>query len=374
MYVKGLIKRIALPLIRMVTYIEAPLNHHVVDIEKDQVVVLLNNTSLPESRCVVTAHHEITKRYDLMVVVPVYNVAPYLRDCIESLLSQRTDYSFHIVIVDDGSMDESSEILRNYECDEKITVISKKNGGIASARNAALRHIVGRYITFVDSDDVVMPHAFEAMLNVAFRWDADVVEGSVEFFNGGTVVETQLRRQSQNSHDTTHALRGQPWAKLYRAELFRDIQFPEGYLYEDSILVYCVHPRVRRAYTVNNIVYRYRINPNGITNASKNLTKSLDTVRITDCLFRYYIEHFPNTPMMEQLMTLLGQIALNYKRTQQLDTPIRRAVFAMSCDWFHQYFDHYDMKSLRGKYRVLAKALAKHDYGEYECSARVGVF
>lgn len=365
MRIKALLKRALRPVIRIATYIEFPLKHRIMPIDAHQAIDYIN-TVHREQECSITAHNAIDMRYDLMIIVPVYNVAQYLEECIKSILTQHTQYSFHIVIVDDGSTDGSSDILRQFQNNEHITLISKKNGGLSSARNAGLRNIIGKYIMFVDSDDVVAPSAFETMLNMAFQWDADAVEGSVEFFDGKDVVEIQSRKHSQNAADITKSLRGQAWAKLYRGELFRDIQYPEGFLYEDSILAYCVHPRIKRAYTVSNTVYRYRLNPTGITRTSKVLTKSLDTVWITDSLFRYYTEHYPNVPKDERLATLIDQIALNYKRTELLDYSVLQSVFAISCSWMQHYFDDDDATLLRGKKRVLAKALIKHDYGQYQ--------
>ena len=337
MPVKGLIKRALSPAVDVLTYLEMPLRHHRVNISREEAVAVIDKIS-PRPQCSIMAHNEVSPQYDLMVVVPVYNVAPYLEACIESMLAQHTAYTFHIVLVDDGSTDGSTDILKQYAENNNITVISKENGGIASARNTGLRHICGEYIMFVDSDDIVAPNAFETLLGMAYRYDADAVEGSVEFFNDGGCVEVQRRDQSYSRTDTIRDLRGQPWAKLYRGTLFEDIQYPEGCLYEDSILAYCIHPRIARAYSVSDIVYRYRVNPQGITVTSKKLAKALDTVWITDYLFPYYMEHYPNTGKAEQLTTLIDQIALNHKRIKSVEENVHRAVFAVSCTWFHQYF------------------------------------
>lgn len=365
MPVKGLIKRALFPVVGALTYLEIPFRHHRVGIGREEAVAVIDRVS-PRPRCSVAAHNEISPQYDLMVVVPVYNVAPYLEACIESMLTQRTTHTFHIVLVDDGSTDGSANILKRYSTNSDVTVLSKENGGISSARNAGLRHIRGRYVMFVDSDDIVAPNAFETMLDMAYRWDADAVEGSVEFFNDDGVVEVQRRSRSRTSADKIKDLRGQPWAKLYRGSLFEDIQYPEGCLYEDSILAYCVHPRITRAYAVNDIVYRYRVNPQGITVTSRKLVKSLDTVWITDYLFPYFVEHYSDTGKMEQLIMLIDQIALNHKRTEGMEKNVREAVFAVSCSWFHQYFNRQDANLLHGKRRMLAVAVEAGDYGAYE--------
>lgn len=364
MPVKRFFKRLLLPLVQMETYVEIPMRHHRISVDRDLAISRINSVR-PRRECAIVAHNTINMRYDLMVIVPVYNVSSYLEQCIDSILSQGTHYSFHIVIVDDGSNDGSSDILKRYQNNESITLISKTNGGLSSARNAALRHIIGRYIMFVDSDDIVAPHAFETMLDMAFKWDADAVEGSVEFFKERSIVEVQKRKQSVDKDDTTSYLRGQAWAKLYRGELFRNIQYPEGYLYEDSIHEYCIHPKITRAYTISDVVYKYRLNPSGITQTSKVQPKSLDTIWITDSLFRYYVDHYPNVSNAKRLEELIDQIALNYKRTERLDDPVRQSVFAISCDWMRRYFNDDDIILVQGKRQMLAKALVKRDYGQY---------
>lgn len=120
--------------------------------------------------------------YDLMIIVPVYNTETYLNECIESLIKQKTNYSYKIVFVDDGSTDHSGIILDNYSKNPKVEVIHKQNSGIAGARNTALRNICGRYILFVDSDDLLADNAVELLMNVALSKNADIVEGAhVEF-------------------------------------------------------------------------------------------------------------------------------------------------------------------------------------------------
>ena len=368
MSLKKLIKCMLSPIVYALTYLEIPFRHYRINISRKEAVTVITEI-MPRHKFSITTHNDLLTppQYDLMVIVPVYNVAPYLTACIESMLTQRTTYTYHIVIVDDGSTDESSSILQHYETNDSITIISKENGGLSSARNAALRYICGKYIMFVDSDDIVAPNAFETMLSTAYRWDADAVEGSVEVFNGNDTVQVQQRKQSTNANDTTHNLRGEAWAKLYRGSLFEDIQFPEGYLFEDSILTYCIHPRIKHAYTVSDVVYRYRLNPHGITFTSKKRPKALDTIWITDYLFPYYMEHYPSISKTEKLTALIYQIIFNYKRTENMEPNVKQAIFAMSCWWFHQYFNRQDadVAFTCWKYKMLCLSLETHDYGLY---------
>ena len=95
----------------------------------------------------------IRKEYDLMIIVPVYNVENYLRECLDSILSQKTQYSFCVVAVEDGSTDGSAAILKEYESHDHVRVIYQENKGLSGARNTAMKEIVGDYVYFLDSDD-----------------------------------------------------------------------------------------------------------------------------------------------------------------------------------------------------------------------------
>lgn len=119
-----------------------------------------------------SSHNEInteqpicTNGVVVSVIVPVYNVEDYLEQCLESIISQ-TFGNIEIICVDDGSTDRSGEILEKFaEADSRIIVIHKKNGGLSSARNAALSRVKGKYICFVDSDDWLESNAVKEMVS-----------------------------------------------------------------------------------------------------------------------------------------------------------------------------------------------------------------
>lgn len=114
-----------------------------------------------------------------MIIVPVYNVIEYLEDCIKSLLVQETGYSYCVVFVNDGSTDESANILNKYAKKENVYIINKKNEGVAEARNIALKYIRGKCVLFVDADDMLMDNAIEVLMRKSVETDADIVEGNI---------------------------------------------------------------------------------------------------------------------------------------------------------------------------------------------------
>ena len=103
----------------------------------------------------------------ISVIIPVYNVAPWLKECLDSVLNQ-TFRDMEIIIVDDGSTDSSPEIIKEYaEKDNRIIAIRKENGGLGSARNVALKMAKGEYIAFVDSDDKIHPEVYTKLYEKA---------------------------------------------------------------------------------------------------------------------------------------------------------------------------------------------------------------
>ena len=111
----------------------------------------------------------------ISIILPVYNTAPYLRRCINSIINQ-TYKNLEVICIDDGSTDGSELILDEYAvCDTRIKVIHKQNGGESSARNIGLKMMTGQYIGFVDCDDWVEANMYERLLSVAIQKDVDMV-------------------------------------------------------------------------------------------------------------------------------------------------------------------------------------------------------
>ena len=105
------------------------------------------------------------KNIKVSVIVPVYNVEKYIRQCLESIINQ-TYKNLEIIVVNDGTKDNSMKIVEEYLSDERIKVINKENGGIASARNRGIDEATGEYISFVDSDDWLELNTYEKFLYV----------------------------------------------------------------------------------------------------------------------------------------------------------------------------------------------------------------
>ncbi len=192
------------------------------------------------------------------VIVPVYNAAPYLVQCIESLLYQ-THRDLQIILVDDGSTDNSLEIVKRYTAeDERITHYSQSHGGQSVARNLGLHYATGDYISFIDSDDY-LDVDFYAVLLSAFHPDTDVVQIGYRRVQDGKVLTEQTPH--------TFYQYTSPCLRLYRREFFiqHHLSFAEGMIYEDvifSLEVWDARPNYRLLHYTG---YNYRLNPKSTT-------------------------------------------------------------------------------------------------------------
>ena len=202
----------------------------------------------------------------ISVIVPVYKVEQYLRECVDSILSQ-TYGNLEIILVDDGSPDGCPAICDDYaRKDPRVRVIHKPNGGLSSARNAGLQRASGSYIAFVDSDDVLAPHHYELLAAVC--GDGIVVCSGVRmFFQGGE--QERVIRPEQLVRLTPCEAAGlllsdlavplvSVWNKLFPAALAPRLRFPEGFRYEDQAVLPHWLPAAREVVFLSEATYGYR--------------------------------------------------------------------------------------------------------------------
>ena len=198
----------------------------------------------------------------ISIIVPIYNVEAYIGNCIDSILNQ-TFRDFELILVNDGSTDKSLDICKDYkDIDNRICIIDKKNGGVSSARNAGLQIAKGEYIGFVDSDDYIHTQMYEILYNEIVKNDADIsmcqFKRVFEFNKKELSDKIVLSKEVQllNSKETVFKLGRNNsvkyvvlWNKLYKKNLFDNINFKEGIIHEDE---YIIH---RLLYKGNKLIY-----------------------------------------------------------------------------------------------------------------------
>lgn len=213
----------------------------------------------------------------ISVIVPVYNVEKYLSRCVNSIISQ-TFSDFELILVDDGSTDSSGKICDEYgKKDGRVKVIHKKNGGLSSARNCGLENAKGKYICFVDSDDWISSDYLKYLYFLIDKYNADVVsanymlvydekskfslQAKIKIINGTSKILQYYMRQ-----DKMHKKNDFPvWIKLYKKELFSDVKFPIGKIYEDNITNFKILQKCSCYVKSTKIIYAYFQRPHSIT-------------------------------------------------------------------------------------------------------------
>ena len=209
----------------------------------------------------------------LTIIIPVYAVEATLNQCIESVVSQ--DYTdFELLLVDDGSPDHCPQICDRWAAkDKRIRVIHQKNGGLSDARNTGIAESKGEYITFIDSDDYIGAGTLKPLMNhVANYPDIDILEYPAYLFYGSPQQEELNFPEETVYHDMdAYWYEGQAyhhsyaWNKVYKREMFRDVRYPTGVVFEDIYTLYRLLKNATTVATINSGRYYYCFNPKGIT-------------------------------------------------------------------------------------------------------------
>lgn len=210
------------------------------------------------------------KEVDLSIIIPCYNVEKYVRECIESVLNQKTNFKYEVILINDGSKDNTLNILKEYEDKSNVILINQENKGLSGARNTGLQYVQGEYLMFVDSDDRLSKNAIENLLSVAYKDKCDIVEGRYILFKEEQIIFKEKINQKENIN-VVENLKGFPSMKVIKSSLFQNLIFPEGYWFEDTIMSFLVYPRVNKVIKINDIVYEYRKNNLGITITAKKI-------------------------------------------------------------------------------------------------------
>ena len=225
----------------------------------------------------------ISYKFDLQIVVPIYNSEEYLEQCLDSLINQETSYSYIIVLINDGSTDNSYEIIKKYINNPKVRLINQENKGHSGARNAGIKLIEAKYISFVDSDDFVSPLFVEQMVNNALCHDADIVQCRMfSFSNKHPKVKNNKYKISKIDQEN---ISGITCCKVYKSDIFSNLVFPDGFWFEDSIYLLSIAlSKKMNCYNLSSQLYFYRDNKNGVTSTSIGKLKTIDTYWITKLL------------------------------------------------------------------------------------------
>lgn len=231
----------------------------------------------------------------LSVIVPCYNVEKYLNACVDSILQAKID-DMEIILVNDGSKDNTLEICLDYEkkYPNLIKIVDKKNGGLSDARNVGISKANGEYLAFIDSDDTIKENFIKEMIEKAYSGNFDMVTCGVKMIYEDHEVAVDPGYLTDLIGK--EAIKGQMYDfypaacnKIYKKELFKDLKFKKGVAYEDVEFMYRLLPNINRIGVVEGFYYEYMQREGSITYTFNE--KLYDMVNNFDSIFKYYKEH-----------------------------------------------------------------------------------
>lgn len=247
----------------------------------------------------------------LSIIIPVYNVELYLKECLDSVVHQ-TLLDKEVILVNDGSTDSSALICQEYASKYSfIRYISQENQGLSAARNTGLRYARGSYITFIDSDDIYLSNnALEIALNQLGEYRVDqIVFGVLPFYSVDFLKKLVQNHSDFEVLDCKEAVRRiltnqisiSVWNKVFKKELFDGVEFPIGMESEDQLVSFETIQKSQSILIMNEQFYGYRRRQNSITTTLTK--KSLDVLKIKKKIFddatlqypefeKYYLRYF----------------------------------------------------------------------------------
>lgn len=237
----------------------------------------------------------------LSIIIPVYNAEKYLRRCVDSILEQRTNtLSFELLLIDDGSTDKSGAICDEYALrDNRIRVFHKSNGGVSSARNIGLNNAKGEWLTFVDSDDMLLPQSFDIIEYALNNSNEDLLlfdycenENTIKL-NYDEFVSKEDFIGDVLSYRTSPA----PWGKLYKTANIQKKRFNESLRIGEDLL-FIVEYAIQKEHNIiiryiASCVYKYVVNNTSIMHTvNKSDYLQLNAIalpKIKECMSNKYI-------------------------------------------------------------------------------------
>lgn len=232
----------------------------------------------------------------ISVIIPIYNAAMYLPEMLRCL-SEQTVRDIEIILVNDGSTDESADIcLAAAQEDPRICYVYQENAGVSAARNRALTKASGDYIAFLDADDSIDSTYFEQLLGTCVSADISICDVSVEtrsgrrlsIFSAGDQRLTALRAMELLL--TRQKINSGPCGKMFRREIIADLQFPPLKAYEDILFVRDAFARANIVASTSQTAYHYYQNSESAMDQQRK-TPSLDVAAATTDLMEYIVGH-----------------------------------------------------------------------------------
>ena len=299
------------------------------------------------------------KDIKVSVIVTIYKVEPFIRNCIESILAQ-THINIELILVNDGSPDNSLAICYEYaKKDSRVVVVDKKNGGQASARNSGIDTATGDYVGFIDGDDWIEPNMYELLVEKAISTDSDIVqcEWYIAEMNGRKAPEvneifeysfTNLEALKELTVDTGKRLNTSVCCKLFKRSVIGDIRFPVLRAVEDDDFVYHTIAVCNKITCISTPLYNYLNRDNSISHQT------------------FHVRYMALLPVQENICKLLKEKLPEYY-------PIaHRALCSKQFFILYQLNKHKEIKNSKQLFNDVLKQLYEN-YDSYLKNPSIGI-
>lgn len=271
------------------------------------------------------------------IIIPVYNVENYIKDCLDSVVNQ-TYKNIEIILIDDGSTDKSGMICKQYEIkNQNVKYFFQKNQGLSAARNAGLGICTGEYVYFLDSDDFIAANSIEMMMRKQTKTDVDIIATDFLQIEEGRKYRDDMIERAEFHVATSkefylQIISNHACGKLYKRKLFDGVRYPVGQNYEDVDTTHQLFYKSNKILYTDEGFYYYRIRKGAITQTptEKNITdyiKSYESVKAF-----YTMQH--DKEVDYYLMTILYGI---YSRLSRSDDALKNKYAVYINDEFRKY-------------------------------------
>ena len=264
--------------------------------------------------------------YDISVIIPIYNVAEFLPQCLDSVLKSKGNMRLQVIMVDDGSEDDSGLIAKSYaEMYDNFSYYYKENGGLGQARNYGVKYAKGKYLVFLDSDDIVDPDMYYNLYCAAERNHSEIAICDVARFNSLKVWDSNLHKMLFNDFPAVNATNiyechnllydTTAWNKLILRSFWLEnkFNFPEHILFEDIPVTIPMHTKAKSVSVIRKVGYYWRVREGdnkSITQMNSQSQNLHDRLTVLTMVFDYFENNVKDNSLLQDLKVKILKIDL----------------------------------------------------------------
>lgn len=281
----------------------------------------------------------------ISIIIVTYNNANYIEKCVESALKQ-TYPNIEVIVVDDGSTDETENILKKYQ--DKIKIYKKVNEGVASARNLGIKMCNTKYFMFLDSDDYLELNAIEIMYKKMLETNSDIVMGNIEETKAKDIIIEDDKYEYIFNAKIKYFMVS--WNKLMKREIFNDLVYPNIHIAEDDYMIYHILKKIKKITFISSKTYNYYINPNGLTSKKLDYYKEIvyvfkdrylffENTEYKNIFYKMYINYYIYTFCLLKDKNITNKELIKEYRKEVKPNSIKYVIFYMFPNLYYKLFN-----------------------------------